>query len=240
VKELLLIPLFPHYAMSSYETAVERVRTVLNRRAPHLRLTVQPPYYAREDYVEALVASAQEHLRVPYDHLLFSFHGVPERHLRKSDPTGGHCLQREDCCRRESPAQATCYRAQCLHTVDAFVRKSGVTRYSVAFQSRLGRDPWLTPYTDKEIERLAREGVRRLRVLCPAFVSDCLETLEEIGVRGRQTFLEAGGTDFSLIPCLNRHPAWIGTLSNMVAEFALPDSGRRRPAEPHTAAAKTS
>jgi ferrochelatase len=203
--------------MSSYETAVERVRTVLNRRAPHLRLTVQPPYYAREDYVEALVASAQEHLRVPYDHLLFSFHGVPERHLRKSDPTGCHCLQREDCCRRESPAQATCYRAQCLHTVDAFVRKSGVTRYSVAFQSRLGRDPWLTPYTDKEIERLAREGVRRLRVLCPAF-----------------------GTDFSLIPCLNRHPAWIGTLSNMVAEFALPDSGRRRPAEPHTAAAKTS
>jgi hypothetical protein len=103
-------------------------------------------------------------LQAPYDHLLFSFHGLPERHLRKSDPTGCHCLQSEDCCLQESPARATCYRAQCLRTVAAFVRKSGVTRYSVAFQSRLGRDPWLKPYTDFELERLAREGVRRLRV----------------------------------------------------------------------------
>jgi protoporphyrin/coproporphyrin ferrochelatase len=219
VRQLLLIPLFPQYAMSSFETAVERVRVVLARRAPEIQLTVQPPFYEREDYTEALVESAQELLRAPYDHLLFSFHGIPERHLRKSDPTGGHCLQSADCCRQPSPAHATCYRAQCFRTVDAFVRKSKVTRYSVAFQSRLGRDPWLKPYTDLELERLAHEGVRRLRVLCPAFVSDCLETLEEIGIRGRQSFLAAGGTDFALIPCLNLHPAWVRTLGNMVAEF---------------------
>jgi protoporphyrin/coproporphyrin ferrochelatase len=222
IEELLLIPLFPHYAMSSFETAVERVRELLARRAPRIQLTVQPPYYEREDYVDALVASARGQLESPYDHLLFSFHGLPERHLRKSDPTGCHCLQSEDCCRRESPATATCYRAQCLRTVAAFVRKSGVTRYSVAFQSRLGRDPWLKPYTDLEIERLAREGVRRLRVICPAFVSDCLETLEEIGIRARQSFLEAGGTDFALIPCLNLNASWVKTLGNMVAEFTHP------------------
>lgn len=220
VRDLLLIPLFPHYAMSSYETAVERVRVVLARRAPHIRLTLQPPYYDREDYVDALVASSQEYLRSEYDHLLFSFHGLPERHLRKSDPTGRHCLQSPDCCRQDNPAFATCYRAQCLRTVEAFVRKTGVTRYSVAFQSRLGRDPWLKPYTDHELDRLAREGVRRLRILCPAFVSDCLETLEEIGIRGRETFLAAGGADCRLIPCLNSHPAWIRALERMVTEFS--------------------
>lgn len=222
VRQLLLIPLFPHYAMSSFETAVERVREVLARHAPQIQLTVQPPYFERYDYVEALVDSTRESLAAPYDHLLFSFHGIPERHLRKSDPTGCHCLQSADCCSQDSPATPTCYRAQCLRTVAAFVRKSGVTRYSVAFQSRLGRDPWLKPYTDLELERLAREGVRRLRVICPAFVSDCLETLEEIGIRGRQSFLDAGGTDFALIPCLNQHPSWIRTLENMVTEFANP------------------
>lgn len=227
VANLLLIPLFPHYAMSSYETAVERVREVLARHAPHIRLTIQAPYYQRDDYVTALVESASAHLARPHDHLLFSFHGIPERHLRKSDPTRSHCLTVGDCCRQESVATPTCYRAQCLRTVDAFIRKSGVNHYSIAFQSRLGKDPWLKPYTDLELDRLAREGVRRLRVICPAFVSDCLETLEEIGIRGRQTFLDAGGTDFELIPCLNAHPAWIRTLGNMISEFVQHTSENR-------------
>jgi ferrochelatase len=232
VTDLLLIPLFPHFAMSSYETAVERVRAVLARHAKHVRLTVEPPYYDREDYVAALVDSARDHLLSEYDHLLFSFHGIPERHLRKSDPTGAHCLQTPDCCRRNSPALATCYRAQCFRTVDAFVRQTGITRYSVSFQSRLGRDPWLRPYTDLELDRLAREGVRRLRVLCPAFVSDCLETLEEIGIRGRGSFLAAGGTDFTLIPCLNDHPSWIRALENMVTRFAQPNPPKACQLEP--------
>jgi ferrochelatase len=219
VDALHLVPMFPHYAMSSYETAVERVRGVLARRAPALRLSVEPPYYDRPDYIAALVASAREYLGGEDTHLLFSFHGVPERHLRKSDPTGGHCLTVPNCCATPSPAHAVCYRAQCLKTVQAFVQAAGVVRYSVAFQSRLGRDPWLRPYTDQELERLARAGVRRLRVICPAFVSDCLETLEEIGMRGRETFLGAGGRDFQLVPCLNEHPLWITTLQNMVTRF---------------------
>ena len=219
VEDLLLIPLFPQYATSSYETAVVRVQEVLRQRAPRMRLTVEPPCFNRPDYVEALVASATPHLADGYDHLLFSFHGLPERHLRKSDPTRRHCLRAKDCCTVASPAQATCYRAQCFRTVEAFVKRCSVIRHSVAFQSRLGREPWLTPYTDHEIVRLAQTGVRNLRVICPAFVADCLETLEEIGMRGRELFLGAGGAEFRLIPCLNTHPLWLRALANSVSRF---------------------
>jgi ferrochelatase len=153
--------------------------------------------------------------------LLFSFHGIPERHLRQSDPTGGHCLTVSNCCETDSPAHATCYRAQCFKTVAAFVAKAGVpvNRYSISFQSRLGRVPWLKPYTDFELAGLPKHGVKKLLVICPAFVSDCLETLEEIGIRGRRTFLEAGGKEFAQIPCLNEHPLWIAALEKMVRRF---------------------
>ena len=224
IDELLLVPLFPHYAMSSYETAVERVKDSLRKISPHTRLHVQPPYYDEPNYIAALVASAETHLQpdCAYDHLLFSFHGLPERHLKKADPTGCHCLEVQNCCDVPSPAHATCYRAQCFKTMRAFVNQAGVPtgKHSIAFQSRLGGEPWMQPYTDKEIERLARAGVKRLLVICPAFVSDCLETLEEIGMRGREIFLHAGGEDFTLIPCLNEHPRWIDTLENMVEAFA--------------------
>ena len=222
--EVLLIPLFPHYAMSSYETAVVRVQEVAAQVAPGMKIQTQPPYGADPDYIAALVGSAQPFLAKEYDHLLFSFHGIPERHLRKSDPTGCHCLKVQNCCETPSPAHGTCYRAQCLQTVAAFVQAAGIPtqKYSVAFQSRLGRDPWLTPYTDQELPKLAARGVKRLVVICPAFVSDCLETLEEIGLRGRDTFLGAGGSECSLIPCLNEHPLWVEALEKMVRRFAAP------------------
>jgi ferrochelatase len=128
----------------------------------------------------------------------------------------------ENCCEVASPAHATCYRAQCYQTTKAFVEKAGVPRekYSVSFQSRLGKDPWLKPYTDFEFERLAKEGVKKLLVICPAFVSDCLETIEEIGIRGRDTFLEAGGKEIERIPCMNEHPLWVEALEKMVKKFA--------------------
>jgi len=228
VTELLLIPLFPHYAMSSFESAVERVKDVLAKRAPAISLTVTPPFFDHPDYIAALWASASDYLKAGYDHLLFSFHGLPERHLRKSDPTGRHCLLVENCCATASPAHATCYRAQCFKTVEAFVKQAGVSKYSIAFQSRLGKDPWLKPYTDLELVRLARQGVKSLLVICPAFVSDCLETLEEIGLRGREAFLQAGGGNLTLIPCLNEHPLWIAVLEKMIAGFtAVRESGVR-------------
>lgn len=219
VSDLFLIPLFPHYAMSSFETAVVRVQEVARKQAPQMRIDVMPPYYADDDYIDALAASASEYLRQPYDHLLFSFHGIPERHLRISDPTCQHCLQSANCCEGTSPAHDTCYRAHCFKTVEAFVKKAGVTKYSVSFQSRLGRDPWLKPYTDHVLEELPKQGVKNLLVICPAFVSDCLETIEEIGMRGRETFLGAGGEKFAQIPCLNEHPRWIAVLEQRIKDF---------------------
>ncbi len=221
VDDLFLIPLFPHYAMSSYESAVVRVQEVAAQIAPQMRVTVQPPYYDAPDYIEALAASAQDMLQTGYDHLLFSFHGIPERHLRKSDPTHCHCLAKENCCDVPSPAHATCYRAQCFKTVAAFVAKAGVppNKYSVSFQSRLGKDPWLKPYTDFELAEFPKRGIKKLFVICPAFVSDCLETIEEIGMRGKETFIGAGGKEFAQIPCLNEHPLWISTLEKMTRRF---------------------
>jgi ferrochelatase len=140
--------------------------------------------------------------------------------LRKSDPTGGHCLASPDCCQTPSPAHARCYRAQCLYTARAFAVRAGIPpeKYSVSFQSRLGREPWLKPYTDHELVRLAGAGVKKIAVICPAFVADCLETLEEIGLRERASFLAAGGRELALIPCLNEHPLWIDALEAMIRE----------------------
>lgn len=221
VDDLLLIPLFPHYAMSSFETAVEQVKELLAKKHPGIKLAVQPPYYNSPDYIDALVANARDYLKQDYDLLLFSFHGIPERHLRKSDPTGNHCLVAKDCCSGDQPAHQFCYRAQCFKTVAAFVKQAAIPaeKYAISFQSRLGRDPWLKPYTDFELERFAKEGIKRILVMCPAFVSDCLETLEEIGIRGKESFESAGGDNLTLIPCLNENPRWIDTLRGMVERF---------------------
>jgi ferrochelatase len=221
VDELLLIPLFPHYAMSSFETAVVRVQSIARWLAPEMKITVQPPCFDSPEYIAALAASAKDYLETGYDHLLFSFHGIPERHLKKSDPTHRHCLKVGDCCNVGSKAHPFCYRHQCFRTVEEFVKQAGVPtgKFSVSFQSRLGRDPWLKPYTDVELAELPKRGVKKLLVICPAFVSDCLETLEEIGLRGRETFLSAGGSEFAQIPCLNEHPRWIAALEKMAGDF---------------------
>ena len=210
--------------MSSYETAVERVGEIAAALAPAMEISVAPPYYDNADYIEALMARAKDYLQQDYDHLLFSFHGIPERHLRKADPTGGHCLVAKDCCSGCHAAHKTCYRAQCFQTAQLFVQAAGIatSRYSIAFQSRLGREPWLQPYTDWVLKGLGKAGVKKLLVLCPSFVADCLETLEEIGIRGRETFCGAGGGELTLIPCLNEHPLWIGALEKMAANWLEP------------------
>jgi ferrochelatase len=221
VDELLVIPLFPHYAMSSFETAAERAREVAFELSPQMKVKILEPFYDHPDYIAALVASAEPFLAAQPDHLLFSFHGLPERHLRKADPTGQHDLTRTPCCDSSNPGHKTCYRAQCYNTVRSFAGEAGLIegKYSVAFQSRLGREPWMRPYTDVQIAELAKTGVKHLAVICPAFVSDCLETLEEIGIRGREIFLANGGKEFTLIPCLNEHPLWIEALEKMITKF---------------------
>lgn len=227
VERVLLVPLFPHYAMSSYESAVEEVRRCVREGFPGMDLRVCPPYYRHPSYIDALAAATLPHLTEPWDHLLISFHGIPERHLKKSDPTHSHCLRSGSCCRVPNPAHATCYRHQCYETASGLIEKAGLPpeKVSVSFQSRLGRDAWIQPYTEPELARLAESGVRRLKVLCPAFVSDCLETLEEIAVRGREVFLHHGGQELELIPCLNDHPRWIDALVDLVQETETTQTG---------------
>ncbi len=219
--ELNLIPLYPHYAMSSYETVVARVREVAGEQAPNLKITTLQPFYEQPGYIEALYQSARPFLEKEHDHLLFSYHGIPLRHLRKADSSKHHCTMFKDCCTSCSPARSTCYKAQCLQTTAAFVQRAGLTpdRWSVSFQSRLAGEPWLEPYTDHELERFGKSGIKRILVITPAFVSDCLETLEEIAMAGRDTFIESGGREFTHIPCLNNHPEWIRFLEAQIRHW---------------------
>jgi ferrochelatase len=227
VDEILLVPLYPHYAMSTVGSTVDETRRELRRMKKRIRLEVLRPFYDRKPYVAALADSMRGPVSRAFDHLLFSYHGLPERHLRKTDPTGSHCLSSGACCETPSKAHDTCYRHQVLKATDLVARELGIPRekYSVSFQSRLGKDKWLEPATSNELVRLARAGTRRLLVVCPAFVTDCLETLEEIDREGRKTFIEAGGDVFEYIPCLNQHPAWIAALRGWCGEPAAAPAG---------------
>ena len=220
LEEVILVPLYPHYAMSSYETAVEYAKEIYQKNAYPFKLTVLPPYYKHESYIDALAESIRPYLQHEHDHILFSYHGVPERHIRKGDITGCHCLKVENCCAVDSPAHAQCYRHQCIVTTDLVAARLGIpqNKYSFSFQSRLGKDEWLKPYTAKRFEEMPKEGVKKLLVACPAFVSDCLETLEEIADEGKEEFMHAGGENFTMIPCLNVHPKWVEAIVNLVNE----------------------
>ena len=222
VDELFVIPLYPHYAASSFETAVVRVEEVIRERGSNLRTTLMQPFYGDDDYIDALVETARDDLSGVFDHLLISFHGIPLRHLHKGDSSRSHCQSSVDCCERPHPCHATCYRHQSLVTARRFVKLAAVPadKWSFSFQSRIGRDPWMEPYTDQEIARLAKDGVKKLLVICPAFVTDCLETLEEISMEGKEIFLEGGGQNFHQIACLNDHPKWVDLLANRCTLWA--------------------
>jgi ferrochelatase len=218
VEDVLLIPQYPHYAMSSWETVVARVEEEVNKHAPLLRVSCIPPFYADDDYIEALYAVTAPYFAQPHDHILFSYHGVPVRHLRKYGCTRGRVADSCDCCPPGSTSRATCYRAQVYATTRALAARAGLPpeRYSVSFQSRLAGEPWCRPFTDAALRRLPARGVKRLLVLCPAFVADCLETLEEISVAGKEIFLNAGGQSFQQIPCLNDQAPMIDFLAGRV------------------------
>ena len=188
------------------------------QQASPLRVTTVQPFYGDPDYIEVMHAVAAPYLAQPHDYVLFSYHGLPERHMRKADTSNAHCFEVADCCSTPSPVHATCYRAQCLATTRAFVARAGIPagKHSISFQSRLAGEPWLSPYTDYEFKRLPSVGVKSLLVLSPAFTADCLETLEELQQQGRDTFVTAGGQSFQQIPCPNDHPAFIDFLAKRV------------------------
>jgi ferrochelatase len=226
VKEVLVIPLYPQFAMATSETIEVKVEELRKKLFPELEISSLPAFYREPEYVEVLAKSISEGLQnVEYDHILFSYHGVPERHIRKSDITRSHCKIDGSCCVTASKAHQFCYRHQCLDTTRSIVEKLNLKEgsYSTTFQSRLGFDPWLQPYTDRTIERLGKAGVKRLVIVTPAFVSDCLETLEEIAMEGEEIFKEVGGQDFTVIPCLNDRDDWASVIAGWIDSWRIKD-----------------
>jgi protoporphyrin/coproporphyrin ferrochelatase len=221
LEEIILLPLYPHYAMSSYETAVEDIRQAHRKKKYATHLATIKPFYNNKDYLRALSESIKPYVEKDFDKILFSYHGLPERHIKKTDVTGCHCLKVNDCCHVPSPAHNFCYRHQTIFTTEAMTKALNIPPQKVeqTFQSRLGRDPWLTPFTATRLTELPNEGIKKLLVVCPAFVSDCLETLEEMAIQGKEIFLNAGGESFDLIPCLNTQPLWIQTVTGWLKNY---------------------
>ena len=213
--EVLLIPMYPHHADSTRTTSIRAVERELARLDSRVSVTTLPPFFDEPHYIDALAQSISRATPADSQLLLFSYHGLPERHITRADPTGNHCLKSADCCARPSPAHATCYRHQVFATSRAVAARLRLTsdQWRVSFQSRLGRLPWLRPYTDQLLRTLPGEGITRLTVVCPAFVADNLETLEEIGITGREHFLAAGGQSLTLVPCLNDDQSWVDAVA---------------------------
>jgi protoporphyrin/coproporphyrin ferrochelatase len=217
-QRLLLLPMFPQYAMSSYETVVARTMQLCREVAPNVHVDLAQPFYETQGYIDALVASAKPFLDDGFQRLLFSFHSLPERHMVKTDPSHAHCLASRDCCHEAHPCHATCYRHQCLRTAELFAKRAGVEprQCAISFQSRFGGEPWLSPNTFDTLRHYGAEKVNTLLVITPSFVTDCLETLDEIGNTGRQVFHDAGGGEMVPIPCLNDSPLFIDFLASLV------------------------
>jgi protoporphyrin/coproporphyrin ferrochelatase len=221
VDRIVVLPLYPQYAASSTATSVARVMELASSGWDVMPLDFVPAFYADEGFLGAFEAVTRPVLaEARPDHVLFSFHGLPERQIKKSDPSGSHCLASDACCDRITSVNQGCYRAQCYATARALAARLALTDYTVCFQSRLGRTPWITPHTDVLLDDLPKKGVKRLAVMCPAFVADCLETLEEIGMRAKDQFKAAGGEELTLVPSLNATPPWVDAVCAMAERHA--------------------
>ncbi len=222
VEDTLLVPLYPQYAMSSYETVVVKTLEEQQRHFPDMKINTLPAFYNQQDYIKILGDHIARELEdFEYDQLLFSYHGIPERHIRKSDPTKFHCKIDGSCCSVNSVAHHSCYRHQCYTTTKLVGEHLQLEDEKIAtsFQSRIAGDTWLKPYTDYEFERFAKENKTRLAVVTPAFVADCLETLEEIAMEGEEEFVEAGGKEFKHISCLNDSDSWVALMAKWISHW---------------------
>ncbi|HUH25744.1 MAG TPA: ferrochelatase [Flavobacterium sp.] len=222
VRDVLLFPLYPQFAMATTETILVLAEKIRKQKFPDMKFSQINSFYNREGYTEELAKVVQESLvGYDYDKLLFSYHGVPERHIKKSDVTKSHCTIDDSCCTLKSAAHEFCYRHQCFETTRLVTEHLGVPKekYIQTFQSRLGIDKWLQPFTDETVEKLAKEGVKKLAVVTPAFVADCIETLEEIEMEAGKAFKENGGEEFKMIPCLNDRDSWMDVMALWIKEW---------------------
>lgn len=224
IDRLVVLPLYPQYALSSTETAKARLTELLKARGFAGAVSYLPAFYDHPDYLDAVAEVSAPYLKKPWDKVLFSFHGLPERQVKKTDASGGHCLQKANCCDHIVEANAHCYRAQSYATARGLAQRLGLKpeQYLVGFQSRLGRTPWIKPFSDEYYRQLPNQGVKRLAVLSPSFVADCLETLEEISLRGKEEFCQHGGEDLFLVPSLNDSDVWAKAVVKMVSPLLSP------------------
>lgn len=222
VQRIIVLPLFPHYASATTGSVHQKVMELVSRYEVIPEMSFISDYGTHPKLIEAFCAAAENYPIEEYDHVIFSFHGLPQRHILKADKQGC-CLQSADCCQKLSSINKDCYSAQCYATAKALTSALNITpeMHSVVFQSRLGKDPWLQPYFSAMIEKLAHEGNKKVLVFCPSFVCDCLETLHEIGVEYAEEFKKAGGEQLDLVPGLNDHPKWIEALVDIVKQKTI-------------------
>lgn len=218
VETIILAPLYPQYAAATTGSSLNEIDRFIGRLGIEILTETLPPFYNEDAFIQSYVDQIQKKLtnKNP-DHYLFSFHGLPESQIRKIK----NCLTSETCCFESDACQKGCYRAQCfsIATKIAEVLNIPDSHWSVSFQSRLGRGEWLKPATDHTLEVLARKGKKSVAVVCPSFVTDCLETLEEIGMEGQSTFKQNGGEEFILVPCLNNSPEWTQRFADLLKEL---------------------
>jgi ferrochelatase len=223
VDRIVAAPLYPQYTQSSFETAVAETRRQAKKSGLIDKLRFLDPFYVDADFIQANAKLVSEHLKAHTpDYTLFSFHSVPVRHIKQID-TNDHCRVNDSCCVEVGAANANCYRAQCHATARAIAAAVGLRadQYTTCFQSQFGKDEWIGPSFEGLLEELPKRGIKTVAVACPSFVADCLETLEEIGIRGREEFQEAGGNDLTLIPCLNSEPDWIKAAANLIRKAVI-------------------
>ena len=218
IKELIIIPLYPHNALSTTVSTKIYVQQIVNKVYPKINLSFIEPFYDNPLYIEALSKSISPYID-KVDKIMFSYHGIPERHLRKGDQSGNHCLT-NNCCEINCSSSQNCYKSNVMTTSNLCAKNLNLSdeKWMITFQSRVTIiDPnWLRPYTDIELTKLPENGIKNIAIVCPSFTADCLETLEEINIRGRKSFLESGGVNFEYIPCLNDNEIFISALINLI------------------------
>ena len=218
IYKIIVISLYPHNALATTITTEMETRIVANKLSEDFELVFTKPFFDNEIYINAIANTIKPCLeKASFDKIVFSYHGIPKRQAKKTDETGEHCFSDGNCCEIVGDGSKDCYRSHTRIASDLTAKKLGLSddQWEVAYQSRLGPG-WLTPFTDKRLAELPEEGKKNIAVLCPSFISDCLETLEEIDIRGRKTFFDAGGKIMTYIPCLNDSEDTINLLENLV------------------------
>src|SRR5688572_27382144 len=218
IDRIVAVPLYPQYTQSSFQTAVAETKKQAKKLGLIDKLKFVDPFYVDAGFIEAWAQIVREHFEThSADHLLFSYHGVPVRHIKQLD-TAGHCQNNDTCCAQIGSANQNCYRAQCHATSRAVASNLDLKpdEFTTCFQSQFGKDEWIGPSFENLLVELPKRGIKSIAVACPSFVADCLETLEEIGIRGREEFREAGGEELTLIPCVNDHPLWVRAAANLI------------------------